>query len=893
MLNDPNRAAGRLRSGAPGFWTGLACGLVAVALAVFARPGTTFAQSAQSAPAVPPASDVQSAGPEVIPATNPVIAPSADPVLPSRPALPSDPVLPAYPALPADPVLPTSADTLARAVDPNRQLGGQVHLPILNFEGQDEVCKTWIEVQYLGCDEAKAVLVVWAEPGFCPPQAAGPLKVECTGLMRSGSTWNMLAAQIPTGGKSGILFKFTARQLSEIGVNIGFDDVVADLMCETLFFGIVGDADDYRRFKKAYNEGLTFAGIPMDLAAGGGFLAVDVLRHCPGDKTPTALVSGMYNGIAGTHLGTYDPAFGGYGYYAPLVYADRGGFNAVMYIQNGGLECSSIEIWFKAQDDCLRAKICEVFTLAPGESFQFDASDCVGPDWQGSAWLRSSQPLGVVTDLIGRDILMTYVAEPSEINYTFDPTKPFASEGDQVGFGPLVYSEYQGWDSGVQVQNLSAVTNAKVKVYFLDRSGGIITTLVDWICPRGSQTFFLPVIHDLPGTWVGSVRVESQEFFNPGGPTISPPNVVGIVTLVKYTDSARTDTREGLAYNLLPEHKIYDWQIGSGNGGLESGVGLIAIPSLLKDLGGMTGVTSELAIANVVPKPGFTDFAIFIFDQNGLMDYVCEKLSELQVEYIDFQNWGYVNPGFKGSAVISAMFWEHDVFSGQGAFLRNVVGLGAVTIQRTGTRLGEDIPGDEAAGDRGIPFAMPEIESNRCPFGFTGPRVPHCTGLPDTGPISNCPVPRMTFKSVDTPLVIQQVSTTFSRLGARVPSGCSVQDVNVWLAIEYQSMSSLSDVTLQSPAGTSVSLFGGICGAANGNINAVLDDEAPQRIGSAGTCIPDKFLSYDIQNPSPGNSLTRFETEDPNGVWTLKLTDINFPAGTGTLLSWQLQFGLQ
>ncbi|MCB0217535.1 MAG: hypothetical protein KDH92_12915, partial [Chloroflexi bacterium] len=72
-------------------------------------------------------------------------------------------------------------------VRPNDQLGKQVHLPILNFQGQDDVCRTWIEVQYIGCDPSKAVLVTWGEPGFCPPQAAGPLKVECTGLLQFGS----------------------------------------------------------------------------------------------------------------------------------------------------------------------------------------------------------------------------------------------------------------------------------------------------------------------------------------------------------------------------------------------------------------------------------------------------------------------------------------------------------------------------------------------------------------------------------------------------------------------------------------------------------------------------------------------------------------------------------
>jgi hypothetical protein len=518
-------------------------------------------------------------------------------------------------------------------------------------------------------------------------------------------------------------------------------------MCETLFFGVVGDADDFRRFKKAYNEGGSFGGIPQDIAAGwkeGGILAVDVLRECPGDQTASSKVTSKYNGIAGSHLGAYDPVYGGYGYYVPLVYADKAGFNSWIYIQNSGLECSSVEIWFKDQEECLRARICEVSTLAPGETLQVDPNDCVS-QFQGSAWIRTSQPMAVAVDIVGRDVLMTYVGEPEELNYTFDPEEATFSEGNQVAFGPLIYSEYQGWDSGVQVQNLSSIFAAKVKVYFLDRSGDVITTLVDWICPRGSQTFFLPVVHDLPGAWVGSVRVESQEWITPGGPLVAPPNIVAIATLIKYSDAQRTETREAIAYNLLPEHKIYDWQIGLGAGGLNTGVGLVAIPSLLKDLDG-TGVTSELAIANIVPKPGFTDFAIYIYDQNGLMDYICQKLNEKQVEYIDLQTWGYVNNGFKGSAIISAVFWEHDVFSGDGTFLRNLVGLGAVAVERSKTRQGEDVPGDEAAGDRGIPFQRSEVEGEEFDFGFMGPYPPLCPGVPSNirkppgeGPAWLCP----------------------------------------------------------------------------------------------------------------------------------------------------------
>ena len=198
-----------------------------------------------------------------------------------------------------------------------------------------------------------------------------------------------------------------------------------------------------------------------------------------------------------------------------------------------------------------------------------------------------------------------------------------------------------------------------------------------------------------------------------------PPNIVAVATLIKYADAQRSETREAIAYNLLPEHKIFDWQLGYGGGGLDSGIGLIAIPSLLADLEA-TGVTSELAITNIVPKPGFTDFVIYVYDQNGLLDYVCQKLNEKQVEYIDLQTWGYINHGFKGSAIISAFFWEHDVFADDGRFLRNLVGLGAVAIERSKTTLGKDIPGDEAAGDRGIPFRQSDIEDEEFEFAFLG-----------------------------------------------------------------------------------------------------------------------------------------------------------------------------
>jgi hypothetical protein len=173
---------------------------------------------------------------------------------------------------------------------------------------------------------------------------------------------------------------------------------------------------------------------------------------------------------------------------------------------------------------------------------------------------------------------------------------------------------------------------------------------------------------------------------------------------------------------------------------LESGVGLIGIPSMLQR-GNSLGIQTELAIQNVVPKPGFTDFAIFLYDQNGLIDYVCEKLNEKQVEYIDLSTWGWVQPGFKGSAVISATFWEHDVFADPSqcrdfdprngddkanqslpgdCFLRNVVGLAAVKIERVVPTGSLPTPGDLAAGSEGFPIPTGQRIVCRLPDGSLG-----------------------------------------------------------------------------------------------------------------------------------------------------------------------------
>ncbi|MFN2114090.1 MAG: hypothetical protein ACK2T6_00115, partial [Anaerolineae bacterium] len=102
---------------------------------------------------------------------------------------------------------------------------------------------------------------------------------------------------------------------------------------------------------------------------------------------------------------------------------------------------------------------------------------------------------------------------------------------------------------------------------------------------------------------------------------------IGVAAVAEFTlregpDQSVTDS---FAYRLLRDQEVFAWPSGAGEGGLASGIGVIALPDLTKSRSAPRHST-QMMIANMVPEPGFTDFAIFIYDQNGLLDYVLEKL---------------------------------------------------------------------------------------------------------------------------------------------------------------------------------------------------------------------------------------------------------------------------
>ncbi len=158
-----------------------------------------------------------------------------------------------------------------------------IHLPLFDNPDQATGCTSLIAAQNVGGEPIKAALLTFAEPGACPPGCSGPSAVVCSGVIRPGATWYFDERQLPADARSGALYSFTMRMTQDFDPYLCVGDLpIADLLCDVLRHDVVRDCDNYRRFNKAYGEGLEFYGIGMNRAAGRATLAAQVRPHLPG-----------------------------------------------------------------------------------------------------------------------------------------------------------------------------------------------------------------------------------------------------------------------------------------------------------------------------------------------------------------------------------------------------------------------------------------------------------------------------------------------------------------------------------------------------------------------------------------------------------------------------------
>ncbi len=551
-----------------------------------------------------------------------------------------------------------------------------VFLPALADSSGDGTCEAWIHVQSVGDEPSQAVLLTWdgATDGAACATCPGPVAVSCSGLLGPGATWSFPASGPGAGPTNGVLLSFNVRTLGEIGAVPGDETPVAERMCQAIAAALPLSCDGYRHLRRAYDQGETWAGVPMRLAYGAP-LAATVDRGCRSQAEKLLWNAGAYSGLAGTdgpeELLPYQS------YRASPVYVGANGLGTVLHIQNRSVDCASVEVLFTPADRCNVVRPCQrPFTVAAGASLELALDTCADAGTTGSVVVNATELLAVTVDLRGDDRLLTYAAVPGEVRASLDGP-PLFTPGSPVVFGPLADTG-TGGPASVHVQNLDSSAVARVRLTLLDPWGSPDGLPLETdVCPGGGTTFDLPPAPT--GNRLGSARVES---LGSGSSEDPPPNVSAVVTL---SDAAR-DGRLGqpaATYRLQPESQAFRWPDGEGRCGAASGAALLALPAI-------DASTDRLVVANAVPYAGVTQVAVLLFDQNGLVGGLCPALAAQQAREIVLDAHGPAGDVWRGGALVSAAWWSHAVIDARR--VRNVVGLTAVVLQRaTGSEMADDL----------------------------------------------------------------------------------------------------------------------------------------------------------------------------------------------------------
>jgi hypothetical protein len=112
-------------------------------------------------------------------------------------------------------------------------------------------------------------------------------------------------------------------------------------------------------------------------------------------------------------------------------------------------------------------------------------------------------------------------------------------------------------------------------------------------------------------------------------------------------------------------------------------------------------------------------------------------------------------------------------------------------------------------------------------------------------------------------------------------------DVDATLTIQHTYDGDL-DVYLVSPLGSRIELFTDIGGSGDNFLGTILSDTAPDAAGAAPTPITAGTAPF-TGRFRPEGFLSALEGENPNGSWTLEVTD-DAGGDVGSLISWSLDF---
>lgn len=485
--------------------------------------------------------------------------------------------------------------------------GKRVQWPAIDNQNEWE---TWVQVQNVGTADTGVVVFFWGDySSECPTNDPGPINTVCMRVPENG-VWT-LKATIPTQARSAIAYSVATPIFNNACEDAG---------------DAVGDTSAWMAWEDTYGG----TGEP---------LAVMVQRK--GSNDFDTVVSSAYPGLTESMHGEGPP----YQYFTPYAMRRYHDLYTEMVIQNSGDQCTAVSIYYREQAPGSFERIQHIEQLAPGESVRLRVPDEIKCEWLGSAYIQANQPLGIIVDQTSfskycldsndRGTLLTYWAQP------------YKPAGDTLLYAGLLFRMWSGWQTGIQVQNLTQESLPTfVTVDFMDNSGGEIIFLGDWVSPNGATTFYLPAITDLGFDYLGAADIQSHKQVDyPSGRETDGQPIFAVVDVKKalvYSDTfdgwitAPPGEAQGGAYNAEPLRAGPGW-------------GYIALPSISKS----DEVTSAIAIRNN-SNCNRIRLSINIYDATGAKHTIISGLwlEPKHSRLVDLANIGSVASGFIGAGVV-------------------------------------------------------------------------------------------------------------------------------------------------------------------------------------------------------------------------------------------------
>jgi hypothetical protein len=129
--------------------------------------------------------------------------------------------------------------------------------------------------------------------------------------------------------------------------------------------------------------------------------------------------------------------------------------------------------------------------------------------------------------------------------------------------------------------------------------------------------------------------------------------------------------------------------------------------------------------------------------------------------------------------------------------------------------------------------------------------------------------------------IVDQAPGSYTTRTLTVPISGTISDINVFNNITHSYLSDVqTDISSPQNPTTFVKLFNRSCGNTNGSVNLKFSDG-----GAAINCTAGGATQ---QTVSPAETLSVFNGQNPQGVWTFRVYD-NFAQDTGTINSWGIE----